>query len=395
MHVSRSCDSSRENVGVRYTVDSVSTEEGLSALEADWNRLSETAEHPNVFMTYDWCRTWTRWLGQDHPGSRYLPHVLVLKNDETVVGIAPLARRVASRIFRIRKLEFSTIHADYNDLVLGDDLEGQTEAVVEYLSLTSSKWDIIDLRHLRDAGNAIARLKGALARAGLPYRIFLEDQRCPYVSIDSPWSMMRKKRRLYFARRAFAGFSEKASEGFTVRVVENPQTEPGLYERLIAIEAQKCIEGKPTQPFLGEYREVFQSLFATSGPLGWIAVVLVESDRRLIAYRLLYRCGNKLWDYQHAYDRDFSDLSPGTVAVCAAIDYGFEHGFDEFDFLIGEESHKLRWTSDLRQTYRLLVWNRHQRSRFWARAYLKLRARALASTRIEYPKARPDASIGE
>ena len=164
---------------------------------------------------------------------------------------------------------------------------------------------------------------------------------------------MMKSKHLRFARRAFTEFSERARDGFRVRIVENPLEEPGLLERLIAIEAQKCIGGKPTQPFLGEYRDVFRSLFDTLGPQGSIRVVLIETDSRLVAYRLLYRCGNKLWDYQTAYDHVFSDLSPGTVAICAAMDYGFEHGFDEFDFLNGEEPYKLRWAPNFRQTYRL------------------------------------------
>ena len=66
-----------------------------------------------------------------------------------------------------------------------------------------------------------------------------------------------KRKHLRFVRRAVDGFSEKADEGFSVRIVENPHEEPGLFDRLIAIEAQKCIEGKPTQPF-GQYREVFR-----------------------------------------------------------------------------------------------------------------------------------------
>ena len=57
--------------------------------------------------------------------------------------------------------------------------------------------------------------------------------------------------------------------------------------------------------------------------------------RRLVAYRLLYRCEKQLFEYQTAYHHVFSSLSPGTIAICAGIDYGFERGFDEFDFLTG------------------------------------------------------------
>jgi CelD/BcsL family acetyltransferase involved in cellulose biosynthesis len=357
-------DSAGRSEAAPYTIEVISTEDGLSRLEADWNRFSEASSHPNAFMTYGWFRAWTRRLTADIGRERLQPFVLAIRHEDSIVGIAPLVRRVVSRFgFRVRKLEFPTIHADYNDLVLGADSANQSEAVIEFLARTSEQWDLADLRNLRDIGNSIAHIKAALARAGLSHRILPEGRRYPYFPINSPWPTMMKSKHLRFARRAFVGFTEKSSEGFRLRIVENPQSEPGLHEKLVAVEAQKFIGGKPTQPFLGEYRDVFRSLFDTLGPLGWITAVLVEREGQLVAYRLLYRCGKKLWDYQTAYDHGFSDLSPGTVAICAAIDYGYEHGFDEFDFLTGEEPYKLRWTPDFRRTYRLLIWNRRGISR--------------------------------
>jgi CelD/BcsL family acetyltransferase involved in cellulose biosynthesis len=157
-------------------------------------------------------------------------------------------------------------------------------------------------------------------------------------------------------------------------MVENPQAECGLLERLIAVEAQKHVGGKPSIPILGQYPEVFQALFDTLGPSGWITLGLVEQEQRLVAWRLFFRCGDRLWDYLTAYQHTFSSLSPGNLLICAAIDYGFANGLCEFDFLRGEESYKRRWTSQVRQNYRLLIWNRRWKSRLCASAYLKLRA---------------------
>ena len=60
-----------------FTVEPVTTEEGFLRLAADWNRLSETSEDPNVFMTFDWFRAWNQRLTQDDRGGRR-PHVLIL-----------------------------------------------------------------------------------------------------------------------------------------------------------------------------------------------------------------------------------------------------------------------------------------------------------------------------
>jgi hypothetical protein len=97
---------------MRYCVEVVHDETELDGLEADWNRLSEISDHPNAFTTCGWYRAWTERLCQENPGGRFLPYVLVLKEGDTVVGIAPLVRRLASRFIRVCKVEVSTVHAD-------------------------------------------------------------------------------------------------------------------------------------------------------------------------------------------------------------------------------------------------------------------------------------------
>jgi CelD/BcsL family acetyltransferase involved in cellulose biosynthesis len=358
-----------------YAIGLVSSEEALSALRVDWNQLSGAVESPNVFMTFDWFCAWVRYLIHEDHSDRVRPHVLVLRQDKAVKAISPLVLRKSSRFgLPLRKLEFVTNHADYNDLTLGICSGSQTDAVVDFLARTTEEWDIVDLRDLRESRDKTSPIESTLDRAGLLYRIIPEKDRCLYMPISGPWRETKKQKHLRFARRAFSEFEERAQDGFRVRMVENPQAECGLLERLIAVEAQKHVGGKPSIPILGQYPEVFQALFDTLGPSGWITLGLVEQEQRLVAWRLFFRCGDRLWDYLTAYQHTFSSLSPGNLLICAAIDYGFANGLCEFDFLRGEESYKRRWTSQVRQNYRLLIWNRRWKSRLCASAYLKLRA---------------------
>jgi len=175
-----------------------------------------------------------------------------------------------------------------------------------------------------------------------------------------------------------------ASEGLRVRVIHDPHTEPELLEKMIAVEAQKEVGGKRSVPLIGCNTDVFASLFATLGPLGWLRVAVMELGDRLIGWELIFHCGSKLWSYQGAYDREFSRLSPGTMLLPTVIDYGRTHGCTEYDFLGGEETYKLKWATDLHQTYRLLIWNRRWMSEFFAWTYLKFRIHPLASTQVKH-----------
>ncbi len=359
-----------------YTVELISTVEGIAALENDWNRLIDCAENPNVFMTYGWFYAWTKELANENGRGRLQPYVLSIKQNEAVVGIAPLVLRIASRFgLQVRKLEFATHHSDYNELVVGRDVDALTSAAIEYLARSTRDWDLIELEELRDTGHLIAAIRSAAASSGLPCRFFLEADGCPYMPIDGPWAQTQKKKHLNFARRAFLGFSKRAGEGFRLRVAERPHTERDLLERIIAVEAQKQVGGDLSEPFFGRHPEIFQTLFDKLGPRGSIAIVLLEKCDELVAYLVLFACGEKLWHYQTAYHRTFSELSPGTLLMCAAVDYGFEHGCNEFDFLRGMERYKQRWTEEFRRNSRVVLWNRRWISRVAAMALLRQQAR--------------------
>ncbi|HEY1803095.1 MAG TPA: GNAT family N-acetyltransferase [Terracidiphilus sp.] len=360
---------------VPYTIEVVTGEDEVINLSDDWNRLSLASDYPNVFMTFDWFQAWYQRLIKLKGSPKRQPNIIVLRKNGIATGISPIVQTISSRFgFSLRRLEFlAREHEwDYNDLILGNDVHEQIEAIINFLNDTCKDWDLIDLRNLRDTGTMISGIKSALARTGLPYRQLAEEERCPYLRIDSPWSEMLN-RHSRSTRRTYQRFIDMTRKGLNVRIVDNPHEEPQLLSRLIAVEAQKQVGGRPSPPFLGKYPDVFQHVFDTLGPRGWISVVLSEWKDELVAWQLLYRCGESIWGYLTAYDHRFSDLSPGAMLIPKVVDYGFTHGFNEFDFLKGEESYKMRWSTGYHQTYRLLIWNRRWVSRLSAMAYLKFR----------------------
>ena len=357
----------------RYSVEAVVTEEGLDRLEDDWNRLSTSSDSPNVFTTYAWYRAWLRRLIADEGRERLQPYVLVIKREGAIVGISPLVRRVISRFgFRVRKLEFLTHHADYNDLIVGENVRALTREAMEFLARSAHDWDFVDLRELRDDSNRLAITESATAGAGLLHRLSSEPDGCPYMPIDAPWSEFRKKKHLRFARYASLGIEKRTDDGFRVRVIDQPHREKDLLERMIEVDAQKNIDGSFSGSFIGTFREVFRSLIDDLGPRGLFAVVVAKKGDRLVSWLLLFRNGTKLWDYQTAYDHAFGKFSPGTILISTAIDYGFEHGCDEFDFLRGMDWYKTRWTSQFHLNQRMIFWNWRWISRLGAFAYFKL-----------------------
>ncbi len=194
IHTCPTSDSFGGKPAVPYSIDTCESEAELLGIEADWNRLSETAAFPNVFTTFGWFRIWTLQFINEDQRHRLQPYVLVLRQDGKVTGIAPFMRVVSSQFgLRLRKLEFVTNYADYNELVLGAEPADQTRAVIDFLARRNKEWDIVDLRQLHATPEGIRRIEGALRLAGLAHRLFSErampvydDRRAIFQDPESP-----------------------------------------------------------------------------------------------------------------------------------------------------------------------------------------------------------------
>lgn len=363
----------------QYTVEAVSSLASVDGLAREWNQLSKAVEKPNAFMTYGWFRAWFVRCAQSTRSGSVVPYVLVLRNGDSIVGIVPYVRRLASRLFRVRKLEFVSIHADYNDLVLGSDQSGLTFAVVDFLAKTHKQWDVLDLRDLRDSEGRIVSLPHLLHQYGLSCKLFVEENSCPYLSIDGEATVLVNRLSGHLRRTLRNRLARSKSQNLRSRIIENPALEPRLLEKLLTLDRQKHQRSVNPQ-FIGEFPEVFRSLFNDLGPQGWLYVALLEQEGEAVAYQLGFRCGEKLWDYAKAYDKSFSGVAPGTMILLALLDYGFREGFNEYDFLRGEEAYKLIWSTGCHRRYRVLVWNRRKISRFRKFIYhdLKVMVRKLS-----------------
>jgi CelD/BcsL family acetyltransferase involved in cellulose biosynthesis len=367
-----------------YTVEAITHESALCGLERDWDHVSATSSTPNAFATYDWYTAWYRHLAERTGAGRLNPYVLTIKHDHRIRGIAPLTRAVTTQLgVRLRRLQFAgrDHEWDYNDLVTGDDPNEQIDAVAQYLIRTQNDWELADLMDVRNGDGEVNRIEDAMKRAGLRCVRLPVDERCPYMPIDGSWEQMLNRRSSstrHSLRNRQSKLRRIVGDGLRVRVLDAPHTEPGLLERMIALEAQKRSGGVLSVPFVGPRADVFEHVMKTMGPKGWLCVGLLEWGERLLSWHLLFRCGNKLWGYLTAYDHEFAKLSPGGMLMPAIVDYGFERSYTEYDFLSGEETYKMQWATGFHERARILIWNRRWKSRLYATAFQRLRVRAAA-----------------
>ena len=134
-------------------------------------------------------------------------------------------------------------------------------------------------------GKSGTRIERALARTNLFYSILPEPEGCPYLPIEAD-SSDRMARLSGDVRRTLRQRMKKAAaEDLRTRIIENPHQEPGLLKVLIELEWKKHTH-KSTQTLVGSYPEVFQSLFETLGPRGWLYVALLEQRDQPAAFQI-------------------------------------------------------------------------------------------------------------
>lgn len=362
----------------KYSVQVVTTEEALEGLRSRWAELLGHSSSSTVFSEFDWLWNWWKHFGATQStGKKIQLHILQVSRQGQTVGVVPLVIRVASRgSLSIRKLEFlGSSFNGHNDLLLPEDSSGQATAVIAYLQARQHLWDVVELRHICSTSPSVEALRKSLQTSDLPHRI-RRDSPSHFVPLDSDWQGYTR----HLTRESRATFHKKANrlkrleaEGLHIRVVERPDEEIHFLDQIVRLEQIKKARVGPTLHIFPEAEAFFHDLTMAFGPRGQIWFALIEMRERLIAYNILLRRGNVFSEYAKAFDPAFAYYSPGTMLVPRIIDHGFRSGCTGFDMLRGSLKAKALWPGELRESFRIEIWNRRWRSRSAAALYFRVR----------------------
>ena len=124
-------------------------------------------------------------------------NVLVLRSDGSICDIVPLTRAEISIYgIRLRRPQFvgRNHEWDYNDLLVGENLEEKVDAVVKHLAQTPRDWELVDLIDVRDTNTSAECIQSMASKAGLSCALLPAKERCPYIRIDSGWDEMLSHR---------------------------------------------------------------------------------------------------------------------------------------------------------------------------------------------------------
>jgi CelD/BcsL family acetyltransferase involved in cellulose biosynthesis len=352
----------------------VDSEAELDALEPAWNALASRLPAA-FFSSFDYVRQ--AWTSFHQPADRLL--VLVLSDHGAVQAIAPLCVVLRSRWgIRHRVVRYiAAWEGDRPGILSAGDEALTWHHVIDFLTRSFRKWDILDLMEQAPEGPA-GRGWGFLQRPGMTFEI-TPDAVDYYISIDRSWDDYLRFVDGKARRNWQYGLRRLAQERGTMvveRVSGVQEMDSGL-SRYLAIERA----GWKTAAAAGVAKDnrhiaFYQDLLKRLASTGGVRVDVLVSAGVDVAASLSFVHRDVVYGRHTAYHPSFAKFSPGIVLHAEIFRDAFQSGHREIDLLgmpegDGSPRHKYHWATGKRETVRITGYRK------WGRLVLLVTVRSL------------------
>ena len=299
------------------------------------------------FSAREFLQAWRDWTGP----SRDLTKAFVsgrLSQHLTASRLGP---------FNIRSFPWVG-YGDYLDFPFCGQPNMEIVALLEELK-EDREWDLLVLPNLLDDSPTLANIRDMAPWYGLTCQV-LEVGVAPYLRLEGNWQAFYGTRPRKF--RQNLKWSEKRLAHFGRVEFIHCVGEESLDEWLnwaFRIYAGRWKGRYTSSTFLSSGREFYRLFAIYMARQGCLDLAFITIDGQPIAfcYALIY--GGCYYYYVAAMDSDprYVAFSPGTLLLKHLIECAFEKGLSRFDFMLGNEPYKYRWTETARSVFTLLVAN--------------------------------------
>ncbi|MGA6826494.1 GNAT family N-acetyltransferase [Nitrospira sp. NS4] len=323
-----------------------STIDALGLDQKAWNDLAAGSATNSIFQTYQWVSSWEKVFGD-----QYEPWFISAGEPAGVVGVAPLMVKQGFRGER-RVMFLGDGKADYCDFLTTGDRGRVLEAMCNALFAARDRWDVIELNNIPAGSSTVELVQEVSLRAG--YRTL---QRTLYQSPtllisgheDEALRVFNKpglrRRQNYFERNGRLTITHLTGAAVLPHL-------DGLFDQHVMRWADS---GTPSLFLKDSNRTFYRELARAMADKGWVLLSVVEFDDRPLAMHFGFDYNGRVLWYKPSFDRAHAKHSPGLVLLRYLIGYALDHKREEFDFTIGDEPFKSRFSNHVRKTVSLEI----------------------------------------
>jgi len=327
-------------------VSEVTDAKALAALEADWGDLLSRAADPTPFQSFEWQGTWWR-----HHGRGRL-WVLVAHDNGVMVGLMPLhiSRYRSTPLRQVRFL--GAPQSDFQEILAARGYEATVgDAFTSHLLAHADRWDLCDFADQRKGTSlTIGKMPEGLRPLLTHHRI------CPFIPLNSSWDefvkRLSKNMRTNLGRRRRQVQKQFRAE-YDVATAATLQT---AMEELFRLHNARWRRRGVSGAFAGARMQAFHHEVARRFlERGWLRLHRLRLDGQTRAAFYCFQLGTRVYYYLSGFDVEYGKYSIGNVLMAQAIERAIADGATEFDFLRGDETYKLAWNAEERETLRLIL----------------------------------------
>ncbi len=344
---------------------------GFARLEEEWDDLHRHSPRATPFQSWAWLYSW--W---EHYGGGYELRLITVRGEGgLLVGVIPL---VLERRWGLGRLLFvGTGLSDYLDKIVRAGWEDKVlESGVQALKKLEC-WRIADLQQLGPGAAAW----GIRRRWDGP-QIGVRQASCPIVELK-PWDELLASLSRNLRSTVRRALRRAAADGLQRKVADESNTRQTA-ERLVALH-REAWQGRSIGPeHLTQRFEAFTVAAAerlACRDLGGISEFWQDGEVVISSFLVFGRdfCGSYILGASQKALQRYQWSSP---YVWDAVEVANGRDSSHLDLLRGEEPYKLRWSSAIGRTHRLIL-GQHRAAWMPYAGYQTLRSKAKLYARSE------------
>ncbi len=345
----------------RLGVDLVSEYHAFVALEPEWNDAVERAHIPHPFLRHEWVRTW--W---DSFGTNHHLHILVVRDNERIVAIAPLMRESATVYgVPVRRLALlANDHTPRTDFIVVERAEEAYRTIWNSLLDDADRWEVVQLTQLPRASKTLDVMSKLAAAEGLAVGTWHSSD-SPYLELvgtwDQYWASLPSKFRSNIRNR-MARLARMGDVG--LEILRDRTAIEAACDDAWRLEASGWKQQEGTSICADTAVHRFYTLLAErAAEREWLRLLFLTVGGRRIAVSYGACYDGRLFLFKTGYDPEYHTCSPFKLLTYLATEDAFANGLREVDFLGESEPWKQEWTPSTRGHDWLFIFSNTRRAR--------------------------------
>jgi len=334
--------------------------EDLSPHASRWNELVQLSAGNSIFLTWEWLHAWSTYVAGD---TRYFI-VAVFDHQEQLQAVLPLYQSS----FQLGKfISYKCLRpmgdchcgAEYPDLISAPDTAEEALASINNcLHQYQEQWDCLYFRYVAGWTDAVSRL----ARLCTHKSLFFRQQETVFSSILLPESMELFNRGISASLYTLIRRQKKKLErtgAISISLCQQEQDLPMYLDSLFRLHKKRWQSVGQKGSFIRRplMQDFYTRFAATALRQGWLKIFALRIDSTILAVQIGYFYDGIFYQLQEGFDPD-GPGGLGNVLRHMVIDWCITHKVQEFDYLGGDEEHKLKWGARQRPGYHLFSGSR-------------------------------------